>query len=124
MTDRDYKQLNELYSKYRDQGFEILAFPCNQFGGQEPKSNDQIKDFVRNVRESTFPLFAKIDVNGKNASPLYVYLRNAVPYVLVSDIKWNFTKFLVSKDGTPVKRFAPTTAPEDLQADIESLLKQ
>ncbi|SFA79399.1 glutathione peroxidase [Collimonas sp. OK607] len=118
-----YKGLEEIYQKYHDQGFEVLGFPCNQFGAQEPGTADEIGAFCEKNYGVTFPLFEKIDVNGDRAAPLYQYLKNAAPGLLGSEgIKWNFTKFLVGKDGAVVDRFAPQTKPEGLVADIEKLL--
>ena len=118
-----YKGLEEIYQKYHDQGFEVLGFPCNQFGAQEPGTADEIGAFCEKNYGVTFPLFEKIDVNGDHAAPLYQYLKNAAPGLLGSEgIKWNFTKFLVAKDGDVVDRFAPQTKPEGLAADIEKLL--
>lgn len=118
-----YKGLEEVYQKYHAQGFEVLGFPCNQFGAQEPGTADEIGAFCEKNYGVTFPLFEKIDVNGDHAAPLYQYLKNAAPGLLGSEgIKWNFTKFLVDKDGAIVDRFAPQTKPESLAADIEKLL--
>jgi glutathione peroxidase len=118
-----YKGLEEIYKKYNSKGFEVLAFPCNQFGGQEPGSNEEIKNFCSLNYSVTFPLFDKIDVNGKNAHPLYKYLTKEVPGFITDDIKWNFGKFLIDKNGVPVERFAPTTEPAKLAEAIEKLLK-
>ncbi|AIY39992.1 Glutathione peroxidase family protein [Collimonas arenae] len=118
-----YKGLEEIYQKYHAQGFEVLGFPCNQFGAQEPGTADEIGAFCEKNYGVTFPLFEKIDVNGDHAAPLYQYLKSAAPGLLGSEgIKWNFTKFLVNKDGAIVDRFAPQTKPESLAADIEKLL--
>ena len=118
-----YTGLQELYTKYHSRGFEILAFPCNQFGAQEPGDAQEIKNFCSLNYEVTFPLFAKIEVNGKDASPLYKYLKEAQPGALgLKGIKWNFTKFLIDKSGRAVKRFSPTQAPLDLITDIEKYL--
>jgi glutathione peroxidase len=118
-----YKGLEEIYQKYHDQGFEVLGFPCNQFGAQEPGTAAEIGAFCEKNYGVTFPLFEKIDVNGDHAAPLYQYLKSAAPGLLGSEgIKWNFTKFLVNKDGSVVDRFAPQTKPEALAADIEKLL--
>jgi len=117
-----YEGLEKLYQKYKDRGFEILAFPCNQFGGQEPGTNEDIKAFCSNIYNVTFPLFDKIDVNGDEAHPLYKYLRNAKPGIMgTTSIKWNFTKFLIDKNGFPVERFGTTTTPESLDSEIEKL---
>ena len=118
-----YKGLEELYQKYKDKEFVILGFPCNQFGAQEPGDSDAISEFCEVNFGVTFPLFAKVEVNGKNAHPLYQYLKSAEPGLLGSEkIKWNFTKFLVGKDGKPVKRYAPQTKPSDIAADIDKAL--
>ncbi|PIK15063.1 glutathione peroxidase [Halobacteriovorax sp. JY17] len=118
-----YAGLEELYKKYKDQGFEVLAFPCNQFGSQEPGSNEEIASFCDLQFNISFPLFDKIDVNGSDTHPLYEYLKNQAPGLLGSKkIKWNFTKFLISKDGEMITRFAPTSKPESLESDIKKLL--
>lgn len=118
-----YKGLEELYDKYHSQGFEVLGFPCNQFGSQEPGTAEEIGAFCEKNFGVNFPLFSKIDVNGDHAAPLYQYLKNAAPGLLGSEgIKWNFTKFLINKDGTVFDRYAPQTKPEALTADIEKLL--
>ncbi|MCJ8157484.1 glutathione peroxidase [Sphingomonas sp. LaA6.9] len=118
-----YSGLEALYRKYRDRGFEILAFPCNQFGAQEPGNAEEIKNFCSLTYDVTFPLFAKIEVNGAGADPLYDYLKAARPGVMgTKAIKWNFTKFLVDRAGNPVKRYAPNDTPESLEKDIEKLL--
>ena len=105
-----YEGLEELYAKYNDQGFEILAFPCNQFGGQEPGTNEEIKEFCSTTFGVTFPLFDKIDVNGTDRSPLYKRLTNS-PSVETGDIKWNFEKFLISKEGNVIARFRSKVEP-------------
>ena len=118
-----YEGLEAVYRQFRDQGVEVLGFPCNQFGGQEPGSAEEIGAFCEKIYSVTFPLFTKIDVNGDNADPLYRYLKQAAPGLLGSEaIKWNFTKFLIRKDGTVYKRYAPQTKPEELIADIRKLL--
>lgn len=118
-----YAGLESLYKKYMDKGLVILGFPCNQFGAQEPGQESEIQEFCQINYGVSFPMFGKIDVNGENAHPLYKYLTSEKPGILGSEaIKWNFTKFLVNKEGLPVKRFAPNTKPEDLAADIEKLL--
>lgn len=118
-----YKGLEAIYQQFRDQGVEVLAFPCNQFGHQEPGAADEIANFCEKNYGVTFPLFAKIDVNGKNAHPLYQYLKHQAPGLLGSEaIKWNFTKFLIRKDGSVYKRYAPQTTPAELIGDIQSLL--
>lgn len=118
-----YEGLEKLYKSYKDQGFEVLAFPCNQFGGQEPGSEKQILNFCRTKFDVTFPIFAKIDVNGKDTHPLYVYLKEKAPGILgTKSIKWNFTKFLIDKQGTVITRYGSSTKPEELIEDIEKLL--
>ncbi|KAF0812574.1 Hydroperoxy fatty acid reductase gpx1 [Andreprevotia sp. IGB-42] len=118
-----YQGLQAVYERYRERGFAVLAFPCNQFGGQEPGDEAEITDFCETQYNVTFPLFAKIDVNGSAAAPLYRFLKKEEPGILGTEaIKWNFTKFLVGRDGHVVKRYAPTVAPEEIGADIERLL--
>lgn len=118
-----YKGLQALYDQYRDLGLEILGFPCNQFGQQEPGTNEEIQQFCDLNYHVSFPMFAKVDVNGTHADPLYQYLKKEAKGALGSQaIKWNFTKFLVDRKGNVVKRFAPQTAPEKLTVDIEELL--
>jgi len=118
-----YAGLQALQRKYRDRGFTVLAFPCNQFGRQEPGDEAEIQAFCRTTYDVDFPLFAKTDVNGEHAHPLYRFLKAARPGVLGTEaIKWNFTKFLVDRSGHVVKRYAPTDAPAALESDIESLL--
>ncbi len=119
-----YDGLEKVYEKYRDQGFEVLGFPCNQFGGQEPGENGDIAQFCTKNYGVTFPMFEKVDVNGDDAHPLFKYLKNEAPGLLgTRDIKWNFTKFLVGRDGRVVGRYAPTTRPDAITDDIEKLLK-
>ncbi|GGE49996.1 glutathione peroxidase [Halopseudomonas oceani] len=118
-----YKGLEALWQDYRDRGLQVTGFPCNQFGGQEPGSSDEISQFCELNYGVSFPLFKKVDVNGSNAHPLFVELKKQAPGLLGSKgIKWNFTKFLVDGQGKVIKRYAPTTAPEELRADIEALL--
>ncbi len=118
-----YKGLEALYQRYHARGLDILGFPCNQFGGQEPGTAKEIAQFCELNYGVTFPLFAKIDVNGDAASPLYKFLKSEKPGLLGSEaIKWNFTKFLVDRDGKPVKRYAPNDTPESLAGDIEKAL--
>lgn len=140
-----YEQLQALYEAFSDQPFEILAFPCNQFGAQEPGDAEEIKSFCSLTYDVTFPLFAKVDVRGETAHPLFAYLSEAKPFkgldlshpigerltealennfpefLLGNGIKWNFTKFLIAKDGDVVERFEPTTEPQSLSAQIEAL---
>ena len=118
-----YKGLEVLHQKYKDRGLAILGFPCNQFGKQEPGSAEEIGGFCERNFGVTFPLFAKVDVNGDNAHPLFAHLKQQAPGVLgTKSIKWNFTKFLVGRDGVVVTRFAPKDKPESLEAAIEALL--
>lgn len=117
-----YKALEELYRKYESKGFVILDFPCNQFANQAPGKDEEIHSFCTLKYNVSFPQFHKIDVNGKNAAPLYVYLKKAKRWFFTGRIKWNFTKFLVNKEGTVVARFAPSTKPEKLEKDIVRLL--
>ncbi|MBQ9475882.1 MAG: glutathione peroxidase [Bacteroidales bacterium] len=139
-----YDGLEALYQKYKDQGFVIVGFPCDQFAGQEPGSNEQIEEFCRLNHGVTFPLMAKTEVNGANAEPIFEYLKSQAPeeeykgikakatHAMLkklsksvekdSDILWNFTKFLISRDGSQIKRYAPTTEPKDIEKDINSML--
>ncbi|MCP5455312.1 MAG: glutathione peroxidase [Thermotogae bacterium] len=120
-----YDDLEKLYEKYKDQGFEILAFPCNQFGNQEPGNNEEIKSFCTLNYSITFPIFDKVDVNGDNTHPVYKYLKSQSKGILNSeDIKWNFTKFLINKKGEVVKRYAPIKKPLDISKDIEKLIRE
>ncbi|MBB6460875.1 glutathione peroxidase [Flammeovirga kamogawensis] len=113
-----FKGLEELYIKYKDKGFVILGFPCNQFANQEPLSNEEMASTCELNFGVTFPLFQKVDVNGSNAHPIFKYLKDALPGTLFNGIKWNFTKFLIGKDGKPLERFAPTTTPDKIEKDI------
>ncbi|CAO2143979.1 unnamed protein product [Urochloa humidicola] len=122
LTNSNYKELNVLYDKYREKGLEILAFPCNQFAGQEPGSNEDIQETVCTRFKAEFPIFDKINVNGKDAAPLFKYLKSQKGGFLGDGIKWNFTKFLVDKDGKVVGRYAPTTSPLKIENDIQMLL--
>lgn len=139
-----YEGLENLYDTYKEKGFTVLGFPCNQFGGQEPGTDEEISNFCSLNYQVEFPLFQKIDVNGKNAHPLYQYLReqapeedfdengtlynhlsaNAPELLEGSMIKWNFTKFLIDQEGNVVKRFSPTTTPKEIKGDIENLLSR
>jgi len=144
-----YEGLEALYQKYKDQGLEILAFPCNQFLGQEPGTNEEIQSFCLMTYNVTFPLFDKIDVNGEAESPLYTYLKEQAPFkgypegaeefaTMLDEIhqktgsgfdqgdaiRWNFGKFLVSKDGKTIQRFEPMVSPADLEADIQRMLEE
>ena len=119
-----YEGLESLYKKYRDRGLEILAFPCNQFAHQEPGDEKEIASFCKLTYDTTFPLFAKVDVKGKNIHPLFAFLTARLRGLFFTkQVKWNFTKFLVDRDGNPVSRFSPSTKPEKLEKDIERLLR-
>lgn len=117
-----FEGLEKLYKDYKDKGLLILGFPCNQFANQEPGSEKEISEFCHINYGVSFPMFSKINVNGENAHPIYKYLKSELSGILGRDIKWNFTKFLIDKDGNAYKRFAPTTKPEKLRKDIEKLL--
>ncbi len=118
-----YEGLEKLYKQYHERGLAILAFPCNQFGAQEPGNNEDIQDFCKMSYGVSFPVMAKIDVNGKAAAPVYQFLKESCPGILGTEaIKWNFTKFLVGKDGKVIERYAPTVKPEELNKDIEKVL--
>lgn len=117
-----YEALQKLYDKYREQGFEVLDFPCNQFGHQAPGSNEEIGNFCELRYKTTFPRFAKIDVNGEHEEPLYRFLKSQQGGFINDEIKWNFTKFLVSRDGEVIDRYAPMTNPEKIEKDILKLL--
>ena len=117
-----YQGLQGLYAKYKERGFELLAFPCDQFGHQEPGSDDEIKSFCEVNYGVEFPLFSKIEVNGEGADPIYQFLKSEKGGLLGDSIKWNFTKFLVDKQGRVIERYAPTTPPERIGPDIEKLL--
>ncbi len=117
-----YEGLQTLYERYREQGLEILDFPCNQFGGQAPGSDEEIVDFCQINYGVSFPQFSKIEVNGKNESPLYTFLKGEKGGFMGSRIKWNFTKFLVDREGRVVERFAPAVTPEKIEERIKELL--
>ena len=118
-----YEGLEALHRKYVDRGFEVIAFPCNQFGGQEPGDSDQIEEFCKVNFGLSFPLMGKVEVNGPGASPLYDWMKQAAPGVMgTKSVKWNFTKFLIGRDGKVVRRYAPTDKPEALEQDIAALL--
>lgn len=119
---KQYEGLEELYEKYKDQGFVILGFPCNQFGAQEPGGNEEIKNFCTSTFSVTFPMMSKIDVNGDDADPLYKFLKKEKGGILGDDIKWNFTKFLIDRDGNVVDRFASQKTPKALEKEVEKLL--
>jgi glutathione peroxidase len=118
-----YEGLETLQRKYAGKGFSVLGFPCNQFGAQEPGNADEIASFCKLTYDVSFPLYAKIDVNGDDAAPLYKHLKDEAPGLLGSKaIKWNFTKFLINRSGKVVKRYPPQAKPEDLARDIEALV--
>ncbi|UGQ47129.1 glutathione peroxidase [Massilia endophytica] len=120
-----YDGLEKLQQRFHAQGFEVLGFPCNQFGAQEPGDEAQIASFCESKFGVSFPMFAKVEVNGEHAHPLYQHLKKTAPGLLGTEgIKWNFTKFLIRKDGTVYDRYAPTTRPEDIVRDIEKLLAE
>ncbi|WP_255987924.1 glutathione peroxidase [Chitinolyticbacter albus] len=118
-----YEGLEALYRQYKERGFAVLGFPCNQFGSQEPGNAEEIRSFCTTHYEVTFPLFSKVDVNGSGAHPLYQHLKQTEPGILGTEaIKWNFTKFLVDRAGHVVGRYAPTTKPAELAGEVEKLL--
>jgi glutathione peroxidase len=120
-----YAGLEALYRRYRDKGFAVLGFPCDQFAHQEPGSEAEIQSFCSLAYDVTFPLFAKIEVNGSGAHPLYAYLKKAKPGLFGSEaIKWNFTKFLVSRDGQVLKRYAPSDTPEKIEDELRGMIEQ
>ncbi|KAH7690710.1 Phospholipid-hydroperoxide glutathione peroxidase protein [Dioscorea alata] len=121
-TNTNYTELSQLYEKYKDNGFEILAFPCNQFGGQEPGTNEEILQFACTRFKAEYPIFDKVDVNGSNAAPIYKFLKSSKGSIFGDSIKWNFSKFLVDKDGNVIDRYAPTTSPLSIEKDIKKLL--
>ncbi|WP_238915278.1 glutathione peroxidase [Clostridium sp. YIM B02555] len=114
--------LENLYKEYKDKNFEILGFPCNQFANQDPGTNKEISEFCLINYGVTFTMFEKIDVNGQNAHPIYKFLKENAKGTFGSEIKWNFTKFLIDKEGNVIKRYAPITTPEKIKSDIEKLL--
>lgn len=122
LTSSNYSELSHIYEKYKTQGFEILAFPCNQFGGQEPGSNPEIKQFACTRFKAEFPIFDKVDVNGPSTAPIYQFLKSNAGGFLGDLIKWNFEKFLVDKNGKVVERYPPTTSPFQIEKDIQKLL--
>jgi len=118
-----FEGLEKLYGDLKDRGLVVLGFPCNQFGGQDPGSSEEIGDFCQINYGVSFPMFEKVEVNGDAAAPLFEYLKAEAPGIMGSKrIKWNFTKFLVNRDGRVLKRYAPNTSPDDIRADIEALL--
>ncbi|MFD2750755.1 glutathione peroxidase [Virgibacillus siamensis] len=116
--------LQKLYDQYKDQGFKVLGFPCNQFHSQDPGTDAEISNFCQRHYGVTFPMFSKIDVKGENAHPLFVHLTNQATGMVTKQIKWNFTKFLVGKDGEVIGRFAPQTKPESITSEIENALSK
>ncbi|KAK9279090.1 hypothetical protein L1049_012765 [Liquidambar formosana] len=118
LTKSNYSELSHIYEKYKPQGFEILAFPCNQFGGQEPGSNPEIKQFACTRFKAEFPIFDKVDVNGPNTAPVYQFLKSSAGGFLGDLIKWNFEKFLVDKNGKVVERYQPTTSPFQIEVSF------
>lgn len=122
LTNSNYTELTQLYDKYKDQGLEILAFPCNQFGSQEPGTNEEIQNFVCTRFKAEYPVFDKVDVNGSNAAPIYKFMKSVKGGLFGESIKWNFSKFLVDKEGQVVDRYAPTTSPLNIEKDIKKLL--
>ena len=118
-----YEGLQKLHEEFKDQGLVVLGFPCDQFAHQEPGNDDEIEEFCRINYGVSFPLSQKVDVNGKNASPVFQYLKGRAGGLIHSGIKWNFTKFLIAPDGSTVKRYAPKSDPEVLREDIEALLE-
>ncbi|CAN4075731.1 unnamed protein product [Withania somnifera] len=122
LTTSNYTELSHVYEKYKNQGLEILAFPCNQFGAQEPGSNPEIKQFACTRFKAEFPIFDKVDVNGPNTAPVYQFLKSSTGGFLGDLVKWNFEKFLVDKNGKVVERYPPTTSPFQIEKDIQKLL--
>ena len=120
---KQYTGLEKLYETYKERNFVVLGFPCNQFAGQEPGSDEEIHEFCSRTYNVNFPMFSKVEVNGNGSHPLFVYLKEKAPGILGTEgVKWNFTKFLVSKDGKSFKRYAPSTEPESIAKDIEEWL--
>ena len=118
-----YEGLEKLQQTFADENFSVLAFPCNQFGGQEPGTNEEITEFCKLNYNNNFPIFSKVDVKGNDAHPLFTFLTKEKKGLMgTENIKWNFTKFLVNKEGEPVSRYAPSTTPDKIQSDIENLL--
>lgn len=118
-----FDELEKIYKKYKEDGLEILGFPCNQFASQDPGTNEEIMEFCRLNYGVTFQMFQKIDVNGKNTHPLFVYLKKEAKGSLGEKIKWNFTKFLIDREGNVVKRFAPATSPVKMEEEVRNLLE-
>lgn len=122
LANTNYTELTQMYQKYKDNGLEILAFPCNQFANQEPGSNEEIVEFACTRFKAEYPIFDKVEVNGSNAAPIFKFLKSSKSGLFGEKIKWNFTKFLVDKDGIVVKRYAPTTSPSSIEKDVKKLL--
>ena len=117
-----YSGLEKLYQKYKDEGLVIIGFPCNQFGTQEPGTSEEIQEFCSLNYDVTFPMSSKVEVNGKNEHPLFKYLKSELKGTLTDSVKWNFTKFLIDRDGMPFKRFSSTVEPEDISSSIDKIL--
>ncbi len=117
-----YTGLEKLYQKYKEKGLVIIGFPCNQFGKQEPGTSEEIEDFCNLNYDITFPMSSKVDVNGKNEHPLFKYLKSELKGTINNSIKWNFSKFLIDRDGVPFERFSSTVEPEDISSSIEKIL--
>ena len=117
-----YTGLEKLYQEHKEKGLVIIGFPCNQFGKQEPGTSEEISEFCNLNYDITFPMSTKVDVNGKNAHPLFKYLKSELKGTLTNNVKWNFTKFLIDRDGMPFKRFSSTVEPEDISASIDEVL--
>ena len=117
-----YSGLEKLYQKYKDEGLVIIGFPCNQFGKQEPGTSEEIQEFCSLNYDVTFPMSSKVEVNGKNEHPLFKYLKSELKGTLTDSVKWNFTKFLIDRDGMPFKRFSSTVEPEDISSSIDKIL--
>jgi glutathione peroxidase len=117
-----YTGLEKLYQEHKEKGLVIIGFPCNQFGKQEPGTSEEINDFCNLNYNITFPMSTKVDVNGKNAHPLFKYLKSELNGILTNNVKWNFTKFLIDRDGIPFKRFSSSIEPEDISSSIDEVL--
>ena len=117
-----YTGLEKLYQAHKEKGLVIIGFPCNQFGKQEPGTSEEINEFCNLNYDITFPMSTKVDVNGKNAHPLFKYLKSELKGTLTNNVKWNFTKFLIDRDGVPFKRFSSTIEPEDISSSIDEVL--
>ncbi|GLJ09915.1 hypothetical protein SUGI_0118150 [Cryptomeria japonica] len=122
LTTSNYQEMNELYIKFKDQGFEIVGFPCNQFAAQEPGTNEEIAAIACTRFKANFPIFDKVDMNGDNAAPVYKFLKSCRGGIFDENIRWNFSKFLIDKDGNVFDRYAPITSPLNIEKDIKKLL--